>query len=91
MWWQLVQKLFNPVFLSGAVHIRDLVLRQASKVKLDLWGQHRMDAINTQKEGLSGRVFISPSFGGGSAPLQLMRGPAEPTQQQFKPASASIN
>lgn len=52
MWWQLVQKLFNPVFLSGAVHVRDLVLRQASKVKLDLWGQHRIDTINTQKEGL---------------------------------------
>lgn len=90
MWRQLVQKLFNPVFLSGAVHVRDLVLRQASKVKLDLWGQHRMDAINTQKEGLSGPVFTSSSFRC-LPPLQLMRGPAEPTQQWCKPASASIN
>lgn len=65
MRWQLVQKLFNPVFLSRAVNIRDLFLWQAGKVELNLWEQHTMDAINTQKEGLSSLpIFTFPSLQG---------------------------
>lgn len=57
MWWQLVQKLFNPVFLSGAVNVRDLVLWQASKVKLDLWraaqgGCHQYTKGRSERAGL---------------------------------------
>lgn len=64
MWWQLVQKLFNPVFLSGAVNVRDLVLRQASKVKLDLW-RAAQGGCHQYTKGRSERaVFTSPSFRG---------------------------
>lgn len=34
--WQLIEKLFNPVFLSRTVNVRDLLLWQAGKIQLDL-------------------------------------------------------
>lgn len=36
MGWQLIEKLFNSMFLSRAVNIRDLLLWQAGKIQLDL-------------------------------------------------------
>lgn len=39
MWRQLVQELFNPVFLPRAVNIRNLFLWQACEIELDLWRQ----------------------------------------------------
>lgn len=40
MGWQLIQKLFNSVFLSRAVNIRDLLLWQAGEIQLDLTGRN---------------------------------------------------
>lgn len=36
MWWQLIEKLSDPVFLSWAVDVRHLLLWQAGEVDLDL-------------------------------------------------------
>lgn len=36
MGWQLIEELFNSVFLSRAVDVRDLLFRQAGEIQLDL-------------------------------------------------------
>lgn len=36
MGWQLIEKLFNSVFLSRAVNVRDLLFWQAGEIQLDL-------------------------------------------------------
>jgi len=38
--WQLIEKLFDSVFLSRAVNVRDLLLWQAGEIQLDLMGRN---------------------------------------------------
>lgn len=40
MGWELIEKLFNSVFFTRAVNIRDLLLRQAGEIQLDLTGRN---------------------------------------------------
>lgn len=42
---QLMQKLFDSGLFPGAVHIRDLIVRQAAVVLVDLWTQRMQNFI----------------------------------------------
>lgn len=43
VWWELMEQLFNAIFLSWAVHIGHLVLRQGAVVLMNLSKTHGED------------------------------------------------
>lgn len=96
MGWQLIEELFNSVLLSGAVHIRDLFLRQAGKIQLYLHGSNvksdQETHITRAPHATFGYCFISsPTYKGRrlcyirpvTGFVLKIRGPDEPTQQTW--------
>lgn len=45
--WELMEQLFNAIFLSWAVHVGHLVLRQGAVVLMNLSKTHREDEEHT--------------------------------------------